>query len=253
KIHVRSKLHYFSLIKDRLNEARCSLFRTTCFGPWLDISYVENDDAFIEDEEKFSKVSDEDAIRLCLLLSLENSFPWDEHIWRQLYDSIRNVCSKHKLEHLDGLRKNLNHVPSYTLSGFLFAFKMWIIESSYELHRWWTRVREIIPGALSWTRTAECLKWEYFAELFNKTPIELSPTKAERQPRWHTPSNDFLMWYAPKSPPVSIGGVYWKYLNKRSTLRVKQEVLCKVRGEIDVVFRDEANATDPYKVVVLVG
>nr|GEU77329.1 phospholipase-like, aminotransferase-like mobile domain protein [Tanacetum cinerariifolium] len=151
KIDVRSKLHYFSLIKDRLNESRRLLFRTTCFGPWLDISYVENDGgmihyvlqkqsfiddesfdlpliyhfnghslhfgcrqfclvtgfkfglislrehrngdipfrnrlfskkigydvkiidvlAFIEDEEKFSKVSDEDTIRLCLLLSLE--------------------------------------------------------------------------------------------------------------------------------------------------------------------------------------
>nr|GEW30293.1 phospholipase-like protein [Tanacetum cinerariifolium] len=182
KIHVRSKLHYFPLIKDRLNEACRSLFRTTCFGPWLDITYMENDDgmihyviqkqccadddsfelpliynvngrnlhfgrSLIEDEEKFFKVSDEDAIRLCLLLSLEvifiglelvsvvddillrmvnnldawNTFPWGEYIWRQLYDFIRNVSSKHKLEHLDGLRKNPNHVPSYSLSGFLFA------------------------------------------------------------------------------------------------------------------------------------
>nr|GEY60690.1 transcription regulator NOT2/NOT3/NOT5-like protein [Tanacetum cinerariifolium] len=31
------------------------------------------------------------------------------------------------------------------------------------------------------------------------------------------------------------------------------EALCKVRGDIDVEFRDEANAADPYKVVVLVG
>nr|GEV49038.1 potassium channel KAT3-like [Tanacetum cinerariifolium] len=157
KIHVRRKLHYFPLIKDRLNEARRSLFRTTCFGPWLNITYVENDDVIgfkfgmvsfreyrngdipfrnrlfpekigndvkiidvltlIEDEEKFSKVSDEDAIRLCLLLSLEvifmgrelvsvvddvllrmvdnldtsNTFPRGEHIWRKLYDSIRKV------------------------------------------------------------------------------------------------------------------------------------------------------------------
>ncbi|GKA61645.1 phospholipase-like, aminotransferase-like mobile domain protein [Tanacetum coccineum] len=246
RIHVRSKLHYFLLIKDRLNEARCTLFHTTCFGPWLDLTYVENDDgmihyilqkkcctdddsfdlpliysvnvhslhfgrrefclitgfkfgslsfceyrngdilfrnqlfpekigydvkitdvlALIEDEEKFSKVSDEDAIRLCLLLSLEvifigrelvsvvddiflrmvdnldawNSFPWGEHIWRQLYDAIRNVSSKHKLEHLDGLRKNRNYVPSYLLSGFHFAFKIWIIESSCESERWWNKV-----------------------------------------------------------------------------------------------------------------
>ncbi|GKF05901.1 hypothetical protein Tco_0036569, partial [Tanacetum coccineum] len=125
------------------------------FRNWLFPEKIENDVkiidvlALIDDEEKFSKVSDEDAIRLCLLLSLEvifmgrelvsvvddvflrmvdnldawNTFPWGEHIWRQLNDSIRNVSSKHKLEHLDGLRKNLNHVPSYSLSGFLFAFK----------------------------------------------------------------------------------------------------------------------------------
>nr|GFC21298.1 phospholipase-like protein [Tanacetum cinerariifolium] len=92
-------------------------------------------------------------IRLCLLLSLEvifmgrelvsviddaflrmvnyldawNSFPWVEYIWRQLYDSIKNVCSKHKLEHLDGLRKNPNHVPSYTSFGFLFDFKSLLV------------------------------------------------------------------------------------------------------------------------------
>ncbi|GJY26697.1 phospholipase-like, aminotransferase-like mobile domain protein [Tanacetum coccineum] len=213
----------------RLNEDRRTLFKTTSFGPWLDIIYVENDDGMIhyvlqkqccsdddnfdlpliyhvnghslhfgrcefclfigfefgsisfheyrngdipfhnrlfpekigyavkiinlfslfDDEEKFSKLSDKDAIRLCLLLSLKvifmgrelvsvvddvylrmvndldawNSFPWGEHIWRQLYDSIRNVSSKHKLEHLAGLKRNPNHVPSYSLTGFLFAFK----------------------------------------------------------------------------------------------------------------------------------
>nr|GEX39851.1 phospholipase-like, aminotransferase-like mobile domain protein [Tanacetum cinerariifolium] len=175
KIHVRSKLHYFSLIKDRLNEARHSLFRTTCFGPWLDITYVENDDvmihyvlqkqccadddsfdlpliynvngrnlhfercefclvtgftfgmvsfrkyrngdipfrnwlfpekigndvkiidvlALIEDEEKFSKVIDEDAIRLCLLLSLEVNF-----MGRELVSVVDDVLLR-MVENLD--------------------------------------------------------------------------------------------------------------------------------------------------------
>ncbi|GJU74416.1 hypothetical protein Tco_1265821 [Tanacetum coccineum] len=102
--------------------------------------------ALFYDEEKISKLSDEDAIRLCLLLSLEvifmgrdlvsvvddvylrmvndldawNLFPWGEHVWRQLYDSIRNVSSKHKLEHLAGLKRNPNHVPSYSLNDMDF-------------------------------------------------------------------------------------------------------------------------------------
>nr|GEW53963.1 phospholipase-like protein [Tanacetum cinerariifolium] len=113
RIHLKSKLPYIPLIKDRLSESRRTLFHTTCFGPWLDITYVDNDD------EKFSKVSDEDAIRLCLLLSLE----------RLLYDAIRNVSSKHKLEHLDGLRRNHNYVPSCSLSSFLFAIKSLVNQS----------------------------------------------------------------------------------------------------------------------------
>ncbi|GJT38995.1 phospholipase-like protein [Tanacetum coccineum] len=161
--------------------------------------------ALIEDEEKFLKVSDEDEIRLCLLLSLEvifmgrelvsvvddvllimvdnldawNTFPWDEHIWRKLYDSIKNVSSKHKLEHLDGLRKNPNHVPSYSLSGFLFCFQ----ESSCESDCWWTKVPELISRAVAWTR-----KVEFF-----------------------------------KSPPVSNGGLYGEYLIKRSAARVVKQ------------------------------
>ncbi|GJW90737.1 hypothetical protein Tco_0168290 [Tanacetum coccineum] len=244
------KLRLFQLFKDRLNEDRHTLFKTTCFEPWLDIIYVENDDGMIyyvlqkqccsdddnfdlpliyhvnchslhfgrrefclltgfefgsisfreymngdipfrnwlfpektgydvkiidlfalfDDEEKFFKLSDEDAIRLCLLLSLE-------HIWRQLYDSIRNVSSKHKLEHLAGLKRNPNHVPSYSLTGYLFAFKIWIIESSCVSDRWWTKVSEIIPRALSWRRAAS---------------IELAPMKAEFQSNWYAPSYDFL-------------------------------------------------------------
>lgn len=106
--------------------------------------------AFLEDEEKWYLASDQDAIRICLLLTLEvifmgwdlvdvvddvflrmverldcwNSFPWGEHIWRQLYDAIRNVAGNHKSEHITGLRKSSKYVPSYSLSGFLFAFKV---------------------------------------------------------------------------------------------------------------------------------
>nr|GEU91540.1 phospholipase-like protein [Tanacetum cinerariifolium] len=93
--------------------------------------------------------------------------------------------------------------------------------------------------ALSWTRTAECLKWEYFIELFDKTSIELSPTKAERQSSWYNESSDFFIWYTPKSPPVSIGGLYGEYLNKRSALRKeKQKEIDESKREYDLSGRD---------------
>ncbi|GJV46389.1 phospholipase-like protein [Tanacetum coccineum] len=218
------------------------------FGRRYDVKIIDLF-ALFDDEEKFSKLSDEDAIRLCLLLSLEvifmgrelvsvvddvylrmvndldawNSFPWGEHIWRQLYDSIRNVSSKHKLEHLAGLKRNPNHVPSYSLTGFLFAFKIWIIESSCVSDRWWTKVSKIIPRALSWRRKAEFNQYEYFGELFCKAPIELAPTKDDVQCNWYAPSNDYFMWYVPRSPPVSIGGLYGEYMNKRSAARAAKK------------------------------
>nr|GEW26168.1 phospholipase-like protein [Tanacetum cinerariifolium] len=97
--------------------------------------------ALFYDEEKFSKLSYEDAIRLCLLLSLE----------------------------------------------------IWIIESSCVSDRWWTKVPEIIPRALSWRRKAEFTQYGYFGELFCKAQIGLAPTKNEVQCNWYAPSNDYFM------------------------------------------------------------
>ncbi|GKE00126.1 hypothetical protein Tco_1388109, partial [Tanacetum coccineum] len=115
-------------------------------------------------------MSDEDSIRVCLLLSLEvifvgcelgsaidgvflrmvdnleawNDFPWGEHIWRELYAAIRNVNSKHKDEHHKALEKNQRFVPSYLLSRFLLCFKIWIRESSSVTDRWWSKLSEVI-------------------------------------------------------------------------------------------------------------
>nr|GEU32233.1 phospholipase-like protein [Tanacetum cinerariifolium] len=78
----------------------------------------------IEDEETFGKLSDEDAVRLCLLLALEG-----EHLWTHLYNEIKNSKVKHSDEHYYGLKKDHNYVSTYTFSGFVFAFQIWILDS----------------------------------------------------------------------------------------------------------------------------
>ncbi|PWA35379.1 ATPase, AAA-type, core, P-loop containing nucleoside triphosphate hydrolase [Artemisia annua] len=103
----------------------------------------------LEDEEYFGKLFDEDAVRVCLLLVLEvifmgrlltdevddkllrlvddlqawNSFPWGENIWRQLYNQLLNVVSRHRFQHLKGFQSSSKFVPTYTLSGFVWAFQ----------------------------------------------------------------------------------------------------------------------------------
>ncbi|GJX86417.1 hypothetical protein Tco_0337191 [Tanacetum coccineum] len=105
----------------------------------------------IEDEEFFSKLCDVDVIRVCLLLCLEvifmdcllvnevddtlmrlvdsleswNAFLWGENIWMYLYDEIVNVVCNHKSEHREGLHKSRNYFHTYTLSGFVWAFKVY--------------------------------------------------------------------------------------------------------------------------------
>lgn len=218
-------------MKDRLDQPRRSMFKATCFGPWLDLTYVDNEEGLvhymlrkqfhqnndnydlplvyylnghslyfgrnefclvtgfrfgmvsfrkwrsgdipfrhrvfpnhvgqhvksidllsvIEDEELFLNLSDEDAIRVCLLITLEvilmgkdlgsiiddiflrmvedldewNAFPWGELLWRQLYESIRNVSSNHPAVYRQRIGdKESNDVPTYSLKGFVAAFKV---------------------------------------------------------------------------------------------------------------------------------
>ncbi|GJZ59490.1 phospholipase-like, aminotransferase-like mobile domain protein [Tanacetum coccineum] len=140
--------------------------------------YVKNIDllSLIEDEDGFISLSDSDSVRVCLLLALEvifmghelgsavddvflrmvedldvwNDFPWGEHMWRELYGAIRNVNLNHKQEHLKALEINPNFVTTYSLSGFLLAFKIWILESSRATGRWWYKCYEAIPRGCSW-------------------------------------------------------------------------------------------------------
>ncbi|GKA73089.1 hypothetical protein Tco_0779305 [Tanacetum coccineum] len=126
-------------------------FRNRVFPHKLGLS-VTNLDVIgvIEDEETFGKLGDEDSICLCLILALEvifigqlltclmddtlfclvenledwNCFSWSEHIWTHLYDQIKNVIQKHSDEHYFRLKKDRMYVPTYTLSGFVFAFQL---------------------------------------------------------------------------------------------------------------------------------
>nr|GEV67942.1 phospholipase-like protein [Tanacetum cinerariifolium] len=52
-----------------------------------------------------------------------NVFPLGEHVWTQLYDSIKNVVVKHSDTHYLGLKKDRNYVPTYTLTRLIFAFQ----------------------------------------------------------------------------------------------------------------------------------
>nr|GEV99250.1 phospholipase-like, aminotransferase-like mobile domain protein [Tanacetum cinerariifolium] len=124
------------------------IFRDRVF-PEKIVEYLKNIDllSLIEDEYRFTSLSDPDSIRVCLLLSLEvifvghelgsavddvflrmvedldvwNDFPWGEHMWRELYGATRNVNLNHQQRHHKALEMNPNFVLTYSLSGFLLS------------------------------------------------------------------------------------------------------------------------------------
>ncbi|GJS98141.1 phospholipase-like protein [Tanacetum coccineum] len=332
RVHVKSKLHYLPMLKDRLGTDRCVLFRETCFGCWLDLTCVEKDESLIhymlqkqkisdndhydlpliynvnghtlhfgrrefclisgfkfgflsfrkfregditfrdrvfphkigeyvknidllsliEDEDRFISLSDSDSVRVCLLLALEvifmghelgsavddvflrmvedldiwNNFPWGEYMWRELYGAIRNVNLNHKQEHLKALEINPNFVPTYSLSGFLLAFKIWILESSCATGRWWYKCSEAIPRGCSWSKHFPLQSWENYGQLFpegKKPNCDLYPNKCEAQSEWFRRSTDFFKMYTPRAPPVEYGGLFGSYLKKLSLAKTLRE------------------------------
>ncbi|PWA66273.1 phospholipase-like protein [Artemisia annua] len=310
KVIVTSKLKYLSLIKEKLDKKRRNLFRQTCFGKWLDLSFFDHEPhmldyilqkqcfspssdydmpllyrvedrilhfgrpefslitgmrfgtlnfdsytsgdvkfrsrvlqlkqgekvtnlhllAVIEDEGWFCKLSDDDAVRVCLLLVLEvvfmgrllsmsveekimrlvenieswNAFPWGEHIWRHLYDQIMNVFQNHNWGNLEGLSKNRNYVPTYTVLCFVWAFKIWILESFDRSFHWWNKEPDVIPRALAWTRKQIFKRSDYIL-LFGKESkpnYDLKPTSAEHDCDWYMNFWEFYKEYIPRPFPT---------------------------------------------------
>ncbi|GJU22771.1 phospholipase-like protein [Tanacetum coccineum] len=321
KVIIRSKLNYFWFIKQKLDVKRRILFRSTCFGPWLDLMLFDHEPLLIdymlrrqhkvddqhhdmpliyymeghklhfgrrefslitgfrfgtvsfdlhssgelkfrnrvfpnkigfsitnldiigviEDEEIFGKLSDDDAIRLCLLLALEvifmgrlltfnvddtlfslvenieawNSFPWGEHLWCHLYDEIKNLKERHGDEHYYGLFKDRNYVPTYTLSGFVFAFQ--ILETFERCESWWIKDPKVIPRALGWSKKSLFTRSDYpflFAKESRSTS-DLRPTIAEYQSSWWIDNNLYFQEFVPRAPPIKEHhGLFETYLSK---------------------------------------
>lgn len=104
----------------------------------------------IKDENRFASVSDDDAVRLCLLaiaslvfmgredrnciklhllslvedLDAWNVFPWGEYMWSEFYKRTVNIVDKHRKEHLAKLKENPEFSATYNMYGFAWAFKV---------------------------------------------------------------------------------------------------------------------------------
>ncbi|GKC38940.1 hypothetical protein Tco_1051324 [Tanacetum coccineum] len=224
---------------------------------------------FGTDEEMFGKLSDNDAIRICLLLAPEvifighlltfnvddslfslvenieawNSFPWGEHLWCHLYDEIKNLKERHGNEHYYGLFKDRNYVPTYTLSGFVFAFQIWILETFERCESWWIKDPKVIPRALGWSKKSLFTRSDY-SYLFSKesrSTSDLRPTIAEYQSSWWIDNNLYFQEFVPRAPPIKEHhGLFETYLSKLEKARKRGKtgfMVSSIGGTTDNIVR----------------
>ncbi|GJU93924.1 hypothetical protein Tco_1318680 [Tanacetum coccineum] len=153
-------------------------------------------------------------------------FPMREYIWRHLYDQILNVVSKHKWEHLKELNRSHNYIPSYVLSRFVWAFKIWILESCVQSILWWHKEPNVIPRAFAWSKKEIFNRADYkflFGKEF-KVNTDLTATISELKSDWYINFRDFFMVYLPRNPPIIYNDLYEDYLNKLSASRKRAKI-----------------------------
>ncbi|GJW40987.1 hypothetical protein Tco_0066832 [Tanacetum coccineum] len=117
----------------------------------------------IEDEETFQKLCDEDSIL-----------------------SLWNVIEKQSDEHYFGIKKDRMYVTTYTLSGFVFAFQVWIFESFERCNCWWIKDPNVIPRADGWSKKSICNRSDcgYLFAKESTTTSDIRPTKVEYESSW---------------------------------------------------------------------
>ncbi|KAE8722786.1 AMP-dependent synthetase and ligase family protein isoform 2 [Hibiscus syriacus] len=158
-------------------------------------------------KDGFTRMNDVDVVRVCLLLLLYagflgrearqpipqelillvedlnawNLFPWGSYIWKATWTKLSSAFDDRKSLRGDGSK--------YTLSGFVWAFKIWIFEAFPSMRTYALKTSNDIPRAISWKRK-RLLDWEDlipYATINNEanTPLmRLTPTEAELATDW---------------------------------------------------------------------
>ncbi|GJR86757.1 phospholipase-like protein [Tanacetum coccineum] len=150
----------------------------------------------LNNHTEFNKLLDDDVVRVCLLLALDfvfmgfelryvianellglvddlsawNDFPWGEYIWIELHKRVYNDDSKYRERHLKKLAiMGPTFMTTYTLQGFVFAFKIWLLETYPNSKTWWVEEKNVRNRLCTLTPSSDEMKqkwWRMSLEYF---------------------------------------------------------------------------------------
>ncbi|GJT97554.1 phospholipase-like protein [Tanacetum coccineum] len=108
-----------------------------------------------------------------------DAYPWGEYMWKYFYQWTLNVVPKHVEMHIKLKNQSGKKMATYNLNGFVWALKIWILESYPNSMLWWSKQPDIIPRGLAWSNFKKFEKTDYHC-LFG----QLTPTNKELKEPW---------------------------------------------------------------------
>ncbi|GJW62222.1 RNA-directed DNA polymerase, eukaryota, reverse transcriptase zinc-binding domain protein [Tanacetum coccineum] len=188
--------------------------------------------------EEFYSLRDEDAVAVCLLavlhmvllgqepknnvpkwwlslvddINMWEKYPWGSYIWPKLYRQLKDANPKRWDRFYASLRGPIRRPAKYTLSGFTWAFKTWILEAYKERAlNYYTHV-DRHPRAVAWVN-AETFYRSYLEAFFEGAkPIRILRADAfEAKAEWWVSSRAFFdgrICEPPQIPPAAPNDIY---------------------------------------------
>ncbi|GJZ13828.1 phospholipase-like protein [Tanacetum coccineum] len=78
-----------------------------------------------------------------------------EYMWRYFYKRTLNVVKIH------AEKKDPIKMTTYNMNGFVWALKIWILESYPKSTLWWAKQQDVIPRGLAWSNFNRFQKTDY--------------------------------------------------------------------------------------------
>nr|GEY69789.1 phospholipase-like protein [Tanacetum cinerariifolium] len=195
-------------------------FRRRVFSSCLDGKLItEKDVKDLIESKSFKKLDDGDAVSLCfigilqlVLLGLEDrravpswilrltndrdgwdDYPWGSYVWPTFYYQLRDANVKRWLPLYATEPTNEDDKKSYSICGFTWAFKTWILEV-FRLgdNEYYTHHRRY-PRIVAWTSNKKFYRKMLHSFLHGRVPAErLIPDEVEAGSGWWLSSRAYF-------------------------------------------------------------
>ncbi|GJR67455.1 hypothetical protein Tco_0013520 [Tanacetum coccineum] len=226
---IRSKLKYFSLIQEKLNESKRNLFRSFCFEKWLELSFFDHEPHLLHYILKKQGFVDYAHYDMPIIYHVEGHVNFVSRVLpNKVGVKVTNldIVGVIKDEKLFGDLSNEDVVRVC----LLLSLEIWILESCEQSILWWNKEPNVIPRALTWlmkeifNRSDYIINWQ-LKEF--KVITDLTATISELKSDWYNNFRDFFMVYLPRNPPSIYNDLYEDYLNKLSASRKRAKIATK--------------------------